>query len=122
MHQEIGIIDELRPHPEVERIFQPLPDDQQNALAQAMAHGRPFAPLLVDRQNRIMAGVETWRAARALGWRRISLVRAPRLDPRQAAALIVAENIATLELRTQHTYRAMNNFFDMAPLRPPGGW
>ena len=122
MSSVIRQVNELSPHPEVERLFEPLGVDGQQALAERMAAGERFAPLLIDQSHRILAGVENWQAAGALGWKRISAIKAPPMNRAQTLALIVAENIKTREIREQHTYRGMNNFFDMQPLRPPGGW
>ena len=119
---EVRLVQDLQPHPEVERIFEPLSPAEQQQVFRNMAGGGRFAPLVVNPENRILAGVENWEAARELGWRRISVVPAPAMNRFETAALIVAENIAHREIRELHTSRAMNNFFDMAPLRPPDGW
>ncbi len=113
---------DLRPHPEFQRLFEPLAPDEAARLTEALAAGRPLRPLVVTAGQEVIAGVEHWQAALDLGWRRISVVRAPALTLAELRALMVAENIASRELRQQHLARAMNNFFDMQPLRPPGGW
>jgi hypothetical protein len=112
----------LRPHPELQRLFAPLLRSEQDRLKQDMAQGRPFAPLLIDQEGLILAGVEQWQVALELGWDRISALRAPRMNSAQARSLMVAENIRAREIREEHLWRGMNNFFDMEPLRPPGGW
>ena len=104
------------------RDLAPVVYDELRALARAMDRGERFAPLLVDEDNRVLAGVEIWLAALGLGWRRISAVRAPRLSLASLRALMIAENVRTREVREEHLWRGMNNFFDMQPLRPPGGW
>ncbi len=122
MEFEIVQLARLTPHPDFARLFVPLDDKARERLKQAMAAGMRFPPLLIDQQGRILAGVEHWRAALSLGWHRISAVRAPALNRSETMALMVAENLATNEMREEHLGRAMNNFFDMQPLRPPGGW
>lgn len=112
----------LRPHPELQRLFAPLPRPELERLKQDMAQGQRFAPLLIDREDQVLAGAEQWQAALELGWNQISALRAPRMNPAQARALMVAENIRSREMREEHLWRGMNNFFDMEPLRPPGGW
>lgn len=112
----------LRPHPEHQRLFVPLSDDELDALARRMADGAKFQPLLITDDGQILAGVEHWRAADMLGWPSISVIRAPRMRPAELRALMVAENIRGLEVREEHLWRGMNNFFDMEPLRPVGGW
>jgi hypothetical protein len=112
----------LTPHPELARLFEPLSAGEQAEITLEMAGGQPFKPLLVDRRDRVLAGEEHWRGALELGWDLISVLVAPDLGPARLAALMVAENIAAREVRGLHLSRGMNNFFDMAPLRPPGGW
>lgn len=112
----------LSPHPEFERLFEPLEPEDLAELRRAMAGGEPFQPLLIDPQERILAGVEHWQAALALGWEAISVMVAPPLRPAELRALMVTENVRTREIREEHLYRGMNNFFDMEPLRPAGGW
>lgn len=112
----------LQMHPEFTRLFVGPDEEEIAALAQAMDGGLRFAPLLVDTQKRVLAGVEVWQAALRLGWRRISAVQAPELALASLRALMVAENVRTREVREEHLGRSMNNFFDMQPLRPPGGW
>jgi hypothetical protein len=112
----------LEPHPEFARLFLGPDKAEISALARAMGRGERFAPLLVDQDMRVLAGVDTWQAALSLGWRQISGVQAPRLSLASLRALMVAENVRTCEVREEHLGRAMNNFFDMQPLRPPGGW
>lgn len=112
----------LELHPEFARLFVGPDEAELAALAQAMEQGERFAPLLVDGDNRVLAGVEVWRAALRLDWRRISAVQAPRLSLASLRALMVAENVRTRDVREEHLSRGMNNFFDMQPLRPPGGW
>lgn len=119
---EIAKLALLIPHPDFARLFEPLSEKQHQQLRQDMAGGQHFPPLLIDSQRRILAGVEHWRAALALGWRRMSVVRAPDLGRSEVVALIVAENMATNDMREQHLSRTMNNFFDMLPLRPQDGW
>ncbi len=109
-------------HPEFERLFEPLAPGELEALRRAMAGGEPFQPLLIDAQDRVLAGVEHWQAALALGWEAISVVVAPPLRPAELRALMVAENVRSREIREEHLWRGMNNFFDMEPLRPVGGW
>ncbi|ADK86158.1 hypothetical protein Deba_2804 [Desulfarculus baarsii DSM 2075] len=122
MHFEQAFIGGLRPHPEHQRLFVPLSDDELTELARRMADGGRFQPLLITDDGLILAGVEHWLAATRLGWREISVIRAPRLRPVELRALMVAENIRSLDVRDEHLWRGMNNFFDMEPLRPPGGW
>ncbi len=113
---------QLRPHPEFERLFEPLEPAEQARLGRAMAAGEPFPPLLIDGQDRVLAGVEHWQAALALGWEAVSVVVAPPLRPAELRSLMVAENVRSREVREEHLWRGMNNFFDMEPLRPAGGW
>ena len=113
---------DLEAHPEFRRLFVWPGEEELAALARAMERGERFPPLLVDAQGRVIAGVEYWQAALRLGWRRISALRAPSLSLARLRALMVAENVRTREVREEHLGRAMNNFFDMQPLRPPGGW
>lgn len=122
MQFELAEVGRLRPHPEHQRLFESLAEEDLRALAVDMAGGARFQPLLVTDDGQILAGVEHWRAAQELGWHDISVVRAPRLRPQDLRALMVAENIRSLEMREEHLWRGMNNFFDMEPLRPPGGW
>ena len=113
---------ELGAHPELERLFLPLDPGEQEEVARRMAAGEPFPPLLVDARGRVLAGEENWLGALALGWDLISLIEAPALSPARLRALMVAENIRFREVRPEHLSRGMNNFFDMEPLRPAGGW
>lgn len=113
---------ELTPHPEFARLFVGPEEEEIAALARAMEQGERFAPLLVDASRRVLAGVECWQAALSLGWQEISALQAPPLTLAQLRALMVAENIRNREMREEHLRRGMNNFFDMQPLRPPGGW
>jgi len=112
----------LSPHPELARLFVWPSEEEIADLCRLMAGGEPFPPLLVDGEDRVLAGLECWQAALRLGWRRISAVRAPAMNPARLRALMMAENVRSLEVREEHLARAMNNFFDMQPLRPPGGW
>ena len=112
----------LRPHPEYARLFEPATDEEMERLRSALAAGGHFQPLLVTREGLILAGVEEWQVALDLGWDRISVLLAPALKPSGLRSLMVAENIRTREVREEHLWRGMNNFFDMEPLRPPGGW
>lgn len=118
----VRAIAQLRPHPDFQGIFQPLEPGQLERLSQRMAAGERFAPLLVTAQDEILAGVEHWEAAQLLGWQEISVVVAPPLTRSQLRALMVAENVRSREVRQAHLARGMNNFFDMEPLRPQGGW
>jgi ParB-like chromosome segregation protein Spo0J len=113
---------ELSPHPEFSRLFLGPDEEEIAALAESMEGGERFAPLLVDSGKQVLAGVECWQAALRLGWQEISAVQAPQLTLAGLRALMVAENIRTREVREEHLGRGMNNFFDMQPLRPPGGW
>lgn len=104
------------------RLFVPADKVELQQLREEMAAGSRFPPLLIDPQNQVLAGIEHWEASLALGWREISAVRAPRMNTSQTRALLVAENIRHRDIREEHLWRGMNNFFDMEPLRPPGGW
>ncbi|MFH1033495.1 MAG: hypothetical protein V1806_03230 [Pseudomonadota bacterium] len=112
----------LKPHPEYARLFEPATPPEMETLRSSLAAGTRFKPLLVTREGLILAGVEEWRVALDLGWDRISVLLAPALPPRELRSLMVAENIRDREVREEHLWRGMNNFFDMEPLRPPGGW
>jgi len=112
----------LRPHPEYARLFEPATAEEMDRLRSALAAGGRLRPLLVTREGLILAGVEEWQVALDLGWDRISVISAPPLRPGELRSLMVAENIRTREVREEHLWRGMNNFFDMEPLRPPGGW
>jgi ParB-like chromosome segregation protein Spo0J len=112
----------LELHPEFQRLFVPPDEEEVASLAAEMAAGARFAPLLVNPRGRVLAGAAHWLAARRLGWREISVVEAPAMGRARLRALMVAENVHSREVREEHLGRAMNNFFDMQPLRPPGGW
>lgn len=112
----------LNPHPEFSRLFVGPDEAEIRALVKAMEQGERFQPLLVDADRQLLAGVECWQAALRLGWQEISALQAPPLSLANLRALMVAENIRTREVREEHLWRGMNNFFDMQPLRPPGGW
>lgn len=112
----------LNPHPEFSRLFEGPGEEEISSLAKAMEQGERFQPLLVDADRQLLAGVECWQAALRLGWQEISALQAPPLSLAELRALMVAENIRTFEVREEHLWRGMNNFFDMQPLRPPGGW
>ena len=112
----------LRPHPEYARLFEPASAEELARLRSTLAAGARFKPLLVTREGLILAGVEEWRVALDLGWDRISVLEAPALKASALRSLMVAENIRTRDVREEHLWRGMNNFFDMEPLRPPGGW
>ena len=112
----------LNPHPEFSRLFVGPGEEEISALAKTMEQGERFQPLLVDTYGQVLAGVECWQAALRLGWQEISALQAPPLSLANLRALMVAENIHTREVREEHLWRGMNNFFDMQPLRPPGGW
>ncbi|MCB2185991.1 MAG: hypothetical protein KQJ78_06200 [Deltaproteobacteria bacterium] len=112
----------LTEHPDYARLFLPAEAAELAQLGRDMAQGERFPPWLINPQGQVLAGVEHWRAALGLGWEAISVVRSPALSRSQERALMVAENIRWRELRPEHLNRGMNNFFDMEPLRPPGGW
>ena len=112
----------LSPHPDNDYLFLPLERRELEEQVRRLAAGERFPPLLVDQENRILAGEEIWRAARELGWLEISVLQAPSLPPSSRRALMVAENIRARQVREHHLARGMNNFFDMQPLRPAGGW
>lgn len=122
MQLETTDVHYLSPHPEHDNLFEPMEPEAFVFLKRQMAEGSPFQPLLVTNNNFILAGVEHWQAARQLGWRYISVMRAPMMRPGEMRALMIAENIQNLDVREHHLWRGMNNFFDMEPLRPPGGW
>jgi hypothetical protein len=113
---------DLRPHPEFARLFEPAQADELARLQREMSSGTRFPPLLIDPLGQVLAGVEHWQTALKLGWDSISAVRAPRLNSSETRALMVAENVRQRDIREEHLWRGMNNFFDMEPLRPPGGW
>lgn len=113
---------QLSPHPEYERLFEPASPEEMAALRQRLDQGGRFQPLLVTAQGHVLAGVEEWQAALDLGWASISVMVAPALRPAELRSVMVAENIRSRDIREEHLWRGMNNFFDMEPLRPPGGW
>ncbi len=112
----------LRPHPEYARLFEPATVAEMDRLRARLAAGGRFKPLLVTPQDLILAGVEEWQVALDLGWESISVLVSPSLSLSALRALMVAENVRTRDIREEHLWRGMNNFFDMEPLRPPGGW
>lgn len=112
----------LRPHPEYARLFEPATVEEMERLRSTLAAGARFKPLLITRDGLILAGIEKWRVALDLGWDRISVMVAPGTRPAELRSLMVAENIRDREIREEHLWRGMNNFFDMEPLRPPRGW
>ncbi|CAO0821540.1 ParB/Sulfiredoxin domain-containing protein [Desulfarculales bacterium] len=112
----------LRPHPEYARLFEPAMPEEMEHLRSTLAAGKRFKPLLITREGLILAGVEEWLVALNLSWDRISVLVAPDLKPSELRSLMVTENIRTREVREEHLWRGVNNFFDMEPLRPPGGW
>ncbi len=122
MQLETADTRQLRPHPEHDNLFEPMDRFEFGRLKEHMSAGGRFQPLLITDNNFIIAGVEHWQAARELGWLDISIIRAPRMRPSDMRALMITENIRHLEVREHHLWRGMNNFFDMEPLRPPGGW
>ena len=58
------------------------------------AHGQ-YRPIVVDRRtNKILAGNHTWKAAKALGWKQISVGFVETKDDNEALRILLADNKA----------------------------
>ena len=59
------------------------------------AHGQ-YKPIVVDqRTNQILAGNHTWKAAKALGWKQISVAFVETKDEEEALRILLADNRTT---------------------------
>lgn len=81
-------IDSVEPHPE-----SPRSGDIPMLMSSLATHGQ-FRPLTVNvRDNRILKGNNTYKAARKLGWRKIAIVTVD-VDDQHARRIMLADNRA----------------------------
>jgi hypothetical protein len=82
-------IDAVQPHPKNVR------HGDIGAISQSLeAHGQ-YRPIVVDRRsNRILAGNHTWKSAKALGWKTISVGYIETKNDHEALRILLADNKA----------------------------
>jgi hypothetical protein len=87
---EVVALDLLKPHP---RNYQGHPDDElEHIIASLKEHGF-YRPIVVARDNTILALHGVWQAARKMGWTHGPVIRKD-YDPNEARAikLVIADN------------------------------
>lgn len=87
-HEHVSIRT-IRPHPDNPRKH---PREQIRALARSMKTFGFTAPVLVDRNDQIVAGHGRYEAAVLLGWETIPVIRLDDLSPEKARAYMLADN------------------------------
>ncbi len=65
---------------------------QEEAVANSVLHFGVIKPVVIDEQNRIVAGHVVWRAAKKLGLRRIPVIRVSHLSETELRAYALADN------------------------------
>ena len=82
-------INTIEPHPKNVR------QGDIGAISESLkAHGQ-YRPIVVDRRtNKILAGNHTWKAAKALGWKQISVGFVETKDDDEALRILLADNKA----------------------------
>ena len=78
-------INDLTPYPQ-----NPRRGDIQ-AIAESLSYHGQFKPIVVNKNNVILAGNHTFKAAKKLGWKQISVVYVD-VDPVQARKIMLADN------------------------------
>ncbi len=79
----------VRPNPKSPRLHG---RSKMRRLVRAIAKNGIVSPLLVDRNNMLIAGHARWEAARELGLDAVPVIRLSGLTEQQALALMVADN------------------------------
>jgi ParB-like chromosome segregation protein Spo0J len=82
-------IDSLTVHDENARAH---PDRQVRALARAIETFGIVAPIMIDRDNKILAGHARVEACKRLEWQEVPTIMIDDLDPAKARAFMVADN------------------------------
>jgi hypothetical protein len=65
---------------------------QEEAVANSVLHFGVIKPIVIDEQNRIVAGHVVWRAAKKLGLKRIPIIRVSHLSETELRAYALADN------------------------------
>jgi hypothetical protein len=65
---------------------------QEEAVANSVLHFGVIKPVVIDEENRIVAGHVVWRAAKTLGLRRIPVIRVSHLSETELRAYALADN------------------------------
>ena len=65
---------------------------QEEAVANSVLHFGVIKPVVIDEQNRIVAGHVVWRAAKKLGLKRIPVIRVSHLSETELRAYALADN------------------------------
>ena len=79
-------IDDVQSHPS-----NPRKGDIQGIAESLQVNGQ-YSPIVVDARNgNILAGNHTWRAAKSLGWEKISVVHVD-VNDEQAKRILLADN------------------------------
>ena len=82
-------IDRVRPDPKNPRVHTPKQVQQIAASIQSFGFN---VPILLDREDRVVAGHGRLAACRLLGWTEIPTIRLEHLSPAQARAFLLADN------------------------------
>jgi len=82
-------IDRIRPDPQNPRVHSPK---QIRQIATSITSFGFNVPVLIDREDRIVAGHGRLAACRLLGWNEIPTIRLDHLTPAQAKAFLLADN------------------------------
>jgi DNA modification methylase len=82
-------IDRVRPDPKNPRVHTPRQIQQIAASIQSFGFN---VPVLLDREDRVVAGHGRLAACRLLGWTDIPTIRLEHLSPAQARAFLLADN------------------------------
>lgn len=83
---EVVDINSLKPYPKNPR------RGDVDAIAKSLEHNGQYKPIVVNRKdNAILAGNHTWRAARSLGWDQIAVSWVD-VDDLQASKIVLADN------------------------------
>ncbi len=86
VNTEIVDINSLKPYPKNPR------RGDVDAIAKSLEHNGQYKPIVVNRKdNCILAGNHTWRAARSLGWTEIAVSWVD-ADDLQASKIVLADN------------------------------
>ena len=65
---------------------------QEEAVANSVLHFGVIKPVVIDEENRIVAGHVVWRAAKRLGLKRIPVIRVSHLSEAELRAYALADN------------------------------
>jgi ParB/RepB/Spo0J family partition protein len=79
-------IDSVEPHPRNVR------QGDVGAISESLEHNGQYRPIVVQRSsNKILAGNHTWKAAKALGWKKIAVTYVD-VDDEKALRILIADN------------------------------